>query len=319
MSLLRSAKKLTPILMTLAATAYLVATVDLGAAFSQMDSHAALVLIPALLVYGALSLVIEAMTLVRLVPSGEGVFDVWKAARVKAASYLMNLIHYALGAGALVLLLRRRAGIGVVDSAGIVVLIAMIDLGVLLVIVALGITLLTDQASQVQVGVILILIGVIYGGFAALRAPFSLGLLDGLRSHRVFRAARTTPSERLLETGALRLLFVLCFLGLGWAALSAFHLPIPLGDFLVNFPAAALAAFLPSVAGIGPGQVGMVELFSRFADRESLLACSLALSAGLILLRVGIGVLFAREYAREAYAASRETEAQNRTEATTSG
>jgi len=167
----------------------------------------------------------------------------------------------------------------------------------------------------VQVGLILILIGLICGGFALLRAPFSLGPLEGLRSHRLFRAARTTPAERLLETGALRLLFTLCFLGLGWAAFSAFGLAVPLGDFLVNFPALALVAILPSVAGIGPSQVGMVELFSPFSDRETLLACSLALSAGLILLRVGIGMAFAREYAREAYTAIRESEVEGQTEA----
>jgi len=184
-------------------------------------------------------------------------------------------------------------------------LIAMIDLGMLLVVVALGITLLSAEAPEVQIGLILILIGVICGGFALLRAPSSLGALEGLRNHRVFRAARTTPAARLLETGALRLLFVICFLALGWAAFSAFGLAVPLGDFLVNFSALALVALLPSVAGIGPGQVGMVELFSRFSDRETLLACSLALSAGLILLRAGIGMLFAREYAREAYAAGR--------------
>jgi hypothetical protein len=312
MSLLQSARKLVPFLVSLAAIAYLAATVDLRAAFSQMDSEAALVLIPALLAYGALSLAIEAMTLVRLVPDGEGDFDLWTATRVKAASYLMNLIHYALGAAALTLLLRRRAGIGVVESAGVVILIAMIDLGMLLVMVALGVTLLSAEAPQVQAGLVLVLIVVIWGGFALLRSPFSLGPLEGLRNHRVLRAARTTPAKPLLETGALRLFFVLCFLGLGWAAFNSFGVAIPPGDFLVKFPVLALAALLPSVAGIGPSQVGMVELFARFSDRETLLACSLALSAGLILLRVGIGLLFAREYAREAYAASRETEAREK-------
>jgi len=237
---------------------------------------------------------------------------------VKAASYLMNLIHYALGAAALTLLLRRRAGIGVVESAGVVILIAMIDLGMLLVMVALGVTLLRAEAPEVQAGLVLVLIVVIWGGFALLRSPFSLGPLEGLRNHRVLGAARTTPAKHLLETGALRLLFVLCFLGLGWAAFSSFGLAIPPGDFLVNFPIVALAALLPSVAGIGPSQVGMVALFGRFSDRETLLACSLALSAGLILLRVGIGMLFAREYAREAYAASRETETEGQAEAGTS-
>lgn len=315
MSLLRWMRNLTPLLVSMAAIAYLVATIDWQTAFSRMDSQAALALVPALLLYGVLSLAIEAMTLVRLVPEGEEDFGLWTAARVKAASYLMNLIHYALGAGALTLLLRRRAGIGVAEAAGVVILVAMVDAGMLLVMVALGITLLSADAPEVQVGLIAILIGVICGGFALLRAPFSLGPLEALRRRRLFLAARTTPARRLVETGALRLLFVLCFLGLGWTAFRAFGLAVPLGDFLLNFPIVALAAILPSVAGIGPSQVGMVELFSRFADRETLLACSLALSAGLILLRAGTGMAFAREYAREAYTASRKAEVESKAEA----
>ncbi len=84
---------------------------------------------------------------------------------------------------------------------------------------------------------------------------------------------------------------------------------------LVNFPAVALAATLPSVAGIGPSQVGMVEFFSPYSKRETLLACSLAVSAGMILLRMGIGLLFARELTREAYAESREVPVEEQAKA----
>jgi SAM-dependent methyltransferase len=309
---IRSARTLVPFLVSLAAIAYLVATVDLRSMLSHMDSRAVLVLIPALLVYGALSLLIEAMTLVRLVPDGAKDFDVWKASRVKAASYLMNLIHYALGAGALALLLRRRAGIGVAEAAGVVILIAVFDLGMLLLVLAIG--LMNAGVPDLRVALAPALIGALFAGFALLRAPLPLGPLEGLRSHRLFAAARTTPAERLLDAAALRLLFVLCFLGLGWAGFSAFRVAIPLDDFLVNFPLVAAAGILPSVAGIGPAHVGVVELFGRFSDRETLLACSLGLSAGMILLRLGIGLLFAREYAREVYAASRATEAEPRAE-----
>jgi len=305
-------QKAAPFLVSFAAIAYLAGTSDVKAAFSHLDAQAARVLIPALLVYGVVSLFIEALTLVRLVPPGERHFGVWTASRVKAATYLMNVIHIAIGAGALTFLLRRRAGIGLIEAAGIVILIMMFDLGMLLVMVALGISLLSTSAPAVQIGLILILIGIICGGFALLRAPFSLGPLDRVREHRLFRAARTTQPRKLVETGILRTAFVLSFLGLGWAAFRAFGLAIPLGDFLVNFSAVALVAVLPSVAGIGPSQVGMVEFFSPFADRETLLACSIALSAGIILLRAGMGFLFAREFTREAYAAGKaaQTEAQ---------
>ena len=51
-------------------------------------------------------------------------------------------------------------------------------------------------------------------------------------------------------------------------------------------------------------------LFGHWSDPETLLACSLTLSAALVVLRVGLGIVFAREYAREAMVAVREAEAE---------
>jgi hypothetical protein len=63
----------------------------------------------------------------------------------------------------------------------------------------------------------------------------------------------------------------------------------------------AVVAALPiAVAGLGPGQLAFVEVFRDLASRETLLVISLVLSAGMITLRVGMGLLFAREFAREA-------------------
>ena len=63
----------------------------------------------------------------------------------------------------------------------------------------------------------------------------------------------------------------------------------------------ALVGALPiAVAGIGPGQIAALEVFRGIAPPETLLALSLVLSVGLIALRAGMGLLFAREFTREA-------------------
>jgi hypothetical protein len=54
-----------------------------------------------------------------------------------------------------------------------------------------------------------------------------------------------------------------------------------------------------AVAGLGTGQIAVVEAFGRFADRETLLALSLVLTAGLLALRAGMGLVVAREFTRE--------------------
>ena len=55
-----------------------------------------------------------------------------------------------------------------------------------------------------------------------------------------------------------------------------------------------------AVAGLGTGQIAAVVVFKGVAPPETLIALSLVLSGGLIALRTALGILFAREYTREA-------------------
>jgi len=300
-----------PLVVSVAAVAYLNHTIDFAGVMGRMTLHAASILVPALLAYCAVSLFLESMSLVRLAPPArQDDFHLTTAARIKAASYLLSLIHYALGAGTLSLLLRRRARIGFADAAGMVILIMIFDLGMVMLLVSAGVGLIATGTPGLQFGMLPAAIGFLIVGLVGLRMPISLGPLDRIRNLELFRAARTTAPRLLLELAILRLAFVLSFELLGWAALTAFDVMVPFGDLLVNFSLVALAGTLPAVAGIGPSQVGMVEFFSSFGDRETLLACSIALSAGLILFRGAIGMLFAREFTREAFAASQSTPAE---------
>jgi hypothetical protein len=70
------------------------------------------------------------------------------------------------------------------------------------------------------------------------------------------------------------------------------------------------------VAGLGTGQVAFVSVFGRYGDDETLLACSLAFSTGLIVLRAGMGLLFTGEFAREAFEAARHGDADTPGETT---
>ena len=65
--------------------------------------------------------------------------------------------------------------------------------------------------------------------------------------------------------------------------------------------ALALVGAVPiAVSGLGPGQVAALAIFRGTAPPETLIALSLVLSAGLIALRAGMGLFFAREFTREA-------------------
>ena len=306
----RVARWLLPVAVSSAAFVLLLRRIDLGEVLQHVDAGVAARLVPALLVYGVVSLWIEAQTLSYLAAPGSSVLDKWTCARMKAASYPLGLLNYALGAGGLTYLLRRRGGMRISEAAGIVMLIALFDLGLLLLLSALGVMLLSTQEVALQVGVIAIGMIAIASGFGFLRAGISMGPLDRIRDLELFRAARETPLDRLAILALLRLGFVVSFILLCGAALAAFDIWIPLGDLVVGTAAVSLVASLPiAVAGLGTGQVAFVYMFRHWGSPEVLLASNLALTAGLILMRASIGLIFAREFTREALAAVREEKA----------
>jgi hypothetical protein len=231
------------------------------------------------------------------------------AARIKAASYPLTLLHYALGIGALAVLLSRRTGRSVGDAAGVVGLISLFDVGIQLVLLIAGLTFLGTDPPPVRGGIALILFGAIACGFVGLRARFSLGPLERIRKLSIFDATRTTPLGLLAELAFLRGIFAFTFIALIWACCVAFGIYAPLSFLVVAVPILIVVAMIPSVAGLGTGQVAFVEIFGRYADAETLLACSLAFSTGLIIMRAGMGLALAGEFTREALRATREEEA----------
>jgi hypothetical protein len=304
----RVTKWLLPVAVSAAAFVLLLRRIDFGEVLQQVDAGVAVRLIPAVLVYGAASLWIEAQTLSYLAAPSSSVLGKWTCARMKAASYPLGLVNYALGAGGLTYLLRRRGSLRISEAAGMVMLIALFDLGLLLVLSALGVLLLSTQEVALQVSVIAVGIIGIGAGFAFLRVDISMGPLDRVRDLEIFSAARKTPMNRLAVLGVFRLGFVISFILLCGAALAIFGIRVPLGDLVVGVAAVSLVASLPiAVAGLGTGQVAFVYMFRHWGSPEVLLASNLALSASLILMRSSVGLIFAREFTREALAAARET------------
>jgi uncharacterized membrane protein YbhN (UPF0104 family) len=284
-----------------AALTVLFTQIDVTRVIDALSLSAARWLLPALALYGLTSLGLEAISLARLVADAGGALALRAAARIKAATYLLGIVQYALGLGALTLLLRRRAGVALGDAAGVALTISALDLLILLALSTAGALALGAETAELRVGVLVALgVGSVLG-LALLRMPGSLGPIERIRQLSVFRALRVARTSRLIELLVLRALFVSSFIALAGAALRGFGVQVPLGDLVVGVAAVTLVAALPiAVAGIGTSQAAFVFIFRNHADEATLLACNLALSAGLILLRLGIGLAFAREFAREA-------------------
>jgi len=301
---------LAPFVITTAALVWVFQGIDFGSVAARLTPTALGTMVPALLVFGVAALWIEAECLVLLLPAAREIFNRGTAARIKAASYPLALIHYAIGAGALAVLLNRRTRQGVGDAAGTVGLISLFDIGIQLLMLILGFAVLETDAAEanVRVGVAIGVASCLALGFFGLRTRLPLGPLERVRALSIFEATRTTPGPKLAALAAFRTAFALLFVSLIWVCCRAFDLAVPWSFLLAGVPLLIVVAMIPSVAGLGTGQVAFVSIFARYGSEEALLACSLAFSTGLIVLRAGMGLLFAREFTREAFVAAREAE-----------
>ena len=199
---------------------------------------------------------------------------------------------------------------GLGESASIVLLISSTDLLILMVMAAAGTTLIETGAPGVRAGLFALLVVGFIVGMTVLRMPANLGPIDRIRSLTVFEALRATPLSRLGKLAVMRVFFTSSFVALGGAAFAAFGIPIPLSDLIVGMVVCGVVGALPiAVAGLGTGQIAVIEVFGHLADKEALLALSLVLTAGMIALRAAMGLMMAREFTREVLEERRATEA----------
>ena len=279
-----------------------VAFTELG---EQLTPRAAQIFVPVLLGFLAISLLIEAICLVDVVSHTHRLPSLVIAARIKAASYPLGILNYALGIGAVTVLLRRRVGMSLAEAAGAVMVIGLFDLATLTGVIAVGAALMGVATPGLKLGVVALAAIAIVLGFVFLRVPMSMGWLDKVRDWSILAPARTLPLPVVIRLASLRLTFTACFVGLGWAVLYGFGVTdVPLLSLAVNICILLFVAALPiAAAGLGTGQIVFVELFKPWGDPAVLLAASLTLSFGLIVTRAAIGLLFAHEFTAEALAA----------------
>ncbi|MCH2185288.1 flippase-like domain-containing protein, partial [Myxococcota bacterium] len=296
-----------PFVVSGALLTWVLSGVNLRGVLHHVTPTIALWLAPTLIVFLIVSLTLEAICLVWVISASHPFRNWVVAARIKAASYPLGLVNYALGAGATAVLLRRRAQMTLTEAAGAIFVIGLFDLGALIACVLGGMAWLGTPDMGLRAGLIVLLGLLALGGLGALRTPISMGPIDRLRELEIFHDARTLPLSTLLKVGGVRLVFVCIFIMVVGVTLKAFGVDVPLADLTVNTSILLLVSTLPiAVAGIGTGQVVFVALFDSYANAETLIAASLTLSFGMIITRAVVGLAFAREFTAEALAAQTE-------------
>jgi uncharacterized membrane protein YbhN (UPF0104 family) len=302
-------KRALPAVVSIAVLAWLVGTVERDALMAALTWRVAAVMIPALLAYGAATLLLESLAIMRIIENPPEGFGLWTAARIKCASYLLGIVNYALGAGALAVLLRRRAGLGLGEAASLVLMISSTDLVVVLAMAGVGAALVETGAPTIQAGVLAGAMVAFFGGLALLRVPGSFGPLERIRSLAIFDALRRMPLRSLAVLLFIRTFFAASFVGICAASFVAFDVSAPLAEVVVGVLIVGVVAGVPiAVAGLGTSQAAFLFIFRAYAPEATLLAQSIVLSAGMLVLRALMGTVFAREFTQEALRETRGAE-----------
>lgn len=216
----------------------------------------------------------------------------------RGVTYILGIINYAAGAAAMALYFKRRFGIGAVEGGASLLLIMLVDLGLLVLAVVAGASMLPEE-YQTAVALLGVAAAVgALGHFVFWRAPVSLGpiepLRDRVRQHPSLRGFRDAPVLDYFVLGVMRLPVIALYIAMHWFTLGAFRgIEVPLVRLLVYVPIQMVIAALPiSVSGLGTVNAAQRVLYGPFAEGAGLVdAYGIALVAGFAVPRIIIGLV----------------------------
>ncbi|MFH2008081.1 MAG: lysylphosphatidylglycerol synthase domain-containing protein [bacterium] len=215
---------------------------------------------------------------------------------IRGASYLLSVINYNLGQGALVLFAKRAKGVTIGRATGTVLMLMGINLVVLLILSAVG--LFIADAPR-----------------ALAFRPWVLGLMGAFVVYLVAITwkpaflARVSLAEPMLNAGlrghlaavAVRVPHLSLVLFAHYIAMRAFGIEPPLHVFASTMPFVMLMSTIPiSPQGLGTTQVAAVYFFAPYAQGDAatreatILAYSLTTSVMAILFMLTMGFLYFR-------------------------
>jgi hypothetical protein len=216
---------------------------------------------------------------------------------VRGATYLLALLNYTLGQGAMVYFVNRTRGVPILRGTGTVLLIMGINLLVLLFMASAGVATGVPVPAVFKVVLpfayvglgLYVLVHLLRPRWLTQRPVLDVLLAAGLRDH--------------LRALVVRVPHVMALVLLAFTSLRAFHVAVPLAYAVLCLPAVFFVAVLPiSFLGLGTTQAVMLFFFARFApgDRNlqhaAVIASSLLTQAVALAIQAVIGLICLRSH-----------------------
>jgi Lysylphosphatidylglycerol synthase TM region len=215
---------------------------------------------------------------------------------VRGATYLLALVNYTVGQGAIIYFVNRSRGVPLLRGTAAVLLVMGINILMLLVLASIGLAVATDVPASLRTMVL-----VAYAGLAVYIAVVA-AKPQWLAKRPIFDVLLSAGVGGHLKSMAVRLPHIVSLIALSWFSLAAFGVTVPVTKALLCLPIVYFVAVLPiSFQGLGTSQAMLIHFFADYAPGATkearwaaILAASLVCQGIAFVIQLSIGLFCMR-------------------------
>jgi len=215
---------------------------------------------------------------------------------VRGATYLLALVNYTVGQGAIVYFVNRSRGVPILRGTAAVLLVMGINILLLLVFASIGLLVAPDLPPVVR--------QVVFGAYGAL-ALYLVLLVSRprwLTSRPIFDVLFAAGVAGHLRALLVRVPHIGILMVFSYASLRAVGVQLPISQAILYLPIIYFIAVLPiSVMGLGVNQLTMAYFFFKYVPnhtpedaRKLIEMASLGAQAVALVVQVGLGLFCMR-------------------------
>jgi uncharacterized membrane protein YbhN (UPF0104 family) len=200
---------------------------------------------------------------------------------VRGATYLLALVNYALGQGAIVYFVKRSRGVPLIRGTAAVLLVMGINVLMLLALATVGLAVVPQVPPRLAW-----VVAIAYAGLAVYALAVAVKP-RWLTSRPLFDVLLGAGVVGHLKAMAARVPHILSLLVLTYTSMRAFHIQVPVAQAVLCLPMVYFVAVLPiSPQGLGTTELMMTTFFADYAPGASAAEHNAAVIASSFTLRV---------------------------------
>jgi uncharacterized membrane protein YbhN (UPF0104 family) len=286
-------------LVAMGVLCYLFLHVDKDRLFQAMDSARIELYAPLAAFFVILWFLIESQNLMFLFNMFGHGLTFREMRMIRGASYMVMIINYNLGLGAIAWYLKRRNGIPLSRAGSVMFFYYFVESVGITFFAAAGCLLVFSQFPELY-GKVILAAGIMFLSyiflFFLIRFIPEEGRFGRIRKNPLLSTFYEADFPSYFKLSGFRAVYFFSFVVFFYFGLLCFDVHVPFISLIGLVPVIFFIGNIPVTPfGIGTIQAAMQFFFKPFGQAESILAFSVIYSATLLFLRAPIGLLYMRE------------------------